>query len=521
MTSKTPQWPAQLKYDSAVILGLVLFSLAIRLFYMPYASIEDADSVTRFWAGLRWASHPDIYISGVWGPLHFYLIGLTTKIFPASSWAPTILHISFSVATVVTLYVFTKLEFGSSRAAFLAALIWALYPVAIRLSIDVRSETIFVFFLSLSMVFLSLAIRRRESALYAVAAGVCLTCAAALRYEAWMLMPFLGLLLIKKPTSAALFFVFSMIHPSVWMIGNFLHFGDPFYSFNWGSNFELNWQGHALEERSVTQRVERAISFGYRWGKGITPLAALSCILGVLIAIQKKHRAIIWLIPILGLATLYGFAIAKGSLLPKVSYTLVFSLLLLPFSAAFFQAIGIDRISLSGFFGTITACGLMVLVFSFSGEPHSMVFESPIPSFKNDEQVRQFASSIREIIEPDDGLIIDFFGWEETHYLGLCSRVYPDRIFIPPGELYKPFNEEALAEFTDKYPKGVLVLHNESRFADYVSHLNEGERHKVRLELEEIERIAWDTFEDWEKPVRGRQIVGQPQLRLYRYEVVN
>lgn len=508
---------ARVNSSGAVVAGIVFISLGVRLLYLPSAAIEDADSVTRLWEGWRWASHPKIYISGVWGPLHFYLIGIVIKIFPASALAPIVLHVGFSVATILAIYAFTTFEFRSSRAAILAALMWALYPLAIRLSIDIRSETISAFFIGLCMVFIALARNQTPSWPYAIAAGVCLTSAAALRYEAWMLIPFFGLLLIKKPKDLVLFFFSSMLHPTVWMIGNFLELGDPFYSFNWASNFELNLMGNALEDLTWIQRVSRVLNFFYSWANGITPLAALVCIFGVVIAIIKKHRATIWLIPLIGLASLYAFAIAGGSLLTKMSYTLVFGLFLVPFSAAFFQGVGIDRISLKKFFEVITTCGLLMLAFSFPTESRSRLLSNPIPSFENVENVRRLASTMRQAIEPDDGLIIDFFGWEETYYLGLLSGLYPDRIFVPPGALYETLSEEAFMEFANQYPKGVLVLHNESRFAEYLLRFNEDENQRMRLGLKEIDRRVWHGFEDWEGAIRGAQVVAEPQVHLYRY----
>src|SRR5262249_46885226 len=242
------------------------------------------DSVTRLWKGWYWASHPGVIVAGVWGPLHFYLIGAIINIFRSVTLAPILLHIGFSVATIPIVYVFTDLEFRSARAAILASLIWALYPLAIRLSIDIRSETIFAFFVGLCMVFLAKTRNQSASWGYAVAAGLCLTFASALRYEAWMLIPFFGLLLIRKKTELGLFLFFSMLHPTAWMIGNYIQQGDPFYSFNWATYYELNLQGHALDDQNVQQMLSRVFGFYYAWVHGITALAALVCILGVIIA---------------------------------------------------------------------------------------------------------------------------------------------------------------------------------------------------------------------------------------------
>ena len=65
--------------------------------------------------------------------------------------------------------------------------------------------------------FLSLARKAEGAWHHAMAAGLFLTLAGMLRYEAWMLIPLFALVLWGKWQFAAIFTAASMIFPTVWM----------------------------------------------------------------------------------------------------------------------------------------------------------------------------------------------------------------------------------------------------------------------------------------------------------------
>src|SRR6266540_2099251 len=225
------------------VAAVVVLALAARLSALPFATTDGGDAPSRVWAGWEWLSHPRLLTHGVWGPLHTYLIALSLSIVPDPVHSPVALSVLFSVASAAGLYWFVRLELGESRAALLVGLTYAVYPIAIRNGVSVRSETPFVFFLLLAMIGLARARGEAGAWRHAAAGGIALTLASMLRYEAWMLLPLLALPLRRRPRLMLIFAACALAHPVLWTIGNWLHSGDPFYGFTAAARWELESMG--------------------------------------------------------------------------------------------------------------------------------------------------------------------------------------------------------------------------------------------------------------------------------------
>jgi 4-amino-4-deoxy-L-arabinose transferase-like glycosyltransferase len=252
----------------------------------------------------------------------------------------------FGVVAPCFIYLFTREEFGGSRAALLVAAVYALYPVAIRTSVTVRSETIFVVFVLASMWLLAIARSDLGRPIHAASAGLALTLAAMLRFEGWMLIPFRGVLLWRKPKFMILFGAIAMIHPAIGMIGNWMEFGDPLYSTNWTSNFVRYAMGRA--DQPFDSLAASAIRYPYLTLRGMNLLVGLVAAAGALSALVTRDRARVWLVPLVGVSTLLMISIAHGSLGPKLPYTLTLGTMLLPFGAVVFRRLGVESLGAQG-----------------------------------------------------------------------------------------------------------------------------------------------------------------------------
>ncbi|HRJ76801.1 MAG TPA: glycosyltransferase family 39 protein, partial [Anaerolineales bacterium] len=186
--------------------------LAIRLFAIPFAMSSGGDAVVRIFIAQEWMKDPTIITSGVWGPLHTYLTAGILYIWNDAVYAPLFLNCIFSASVAIPLYLFVKHEWNESAALFVACL-YLLFPVGIRYGLDTLTELPFIFFITLSMLFLSYARSEQGNWKHAFIAGFMITIAGSLRYESWGLTPFLGLLLWKKWKEMFLFFATSAIFP--------------------------------------------------------------------------------------------------------------------------------------------------------------------------------------------------------------------------------------------------------------------------------------------------------------------
>jgi hypothetical protein len=505
-----------------VVIALALFA---RLLVLPFSTTDSGDIAMRTWMAWRWLSDPEFITYGPLGPLHFYLIGATLALAPDPLYAPMGLHIIFGLMAPSLIYLFTKEEFSSSRAALLVAAMYALYPVAIRNSMTVRSETIFVVFMLASMWLLAIARSNRGLPIHAAGAGLALTLSAMLRFEGWMLIPFLGVSLWRKPKLMLLFGAIAMIHPVIWMIGNWMEFGNPLYSINWTSDFELEAMGKA--DRPFASLAVSAVTFAVQTLRGMNLLVGIVAVAGAVIALVTRDRARVWLVPLVGVSSLLMISIVRGSLAPKLPYTLTLGTMLLPFAALVFRQVGIESWSARQYLGsTLALLGTIAILSGFvswerirTGPFEGLTISSAsriltvssVPQFENQAIALSLPNVISEMLEGvDEGLISDFYGWSATGYVALRTRLHPDRIFTAPGAPNRDLDVGSLSEFLKAYPEGVIVLLTGSRFAKAIGLTAAGQA-KIgdrSLALQLVHSVQW--------PATGED-PNDRSLEIFRY----
>ena len=504
------------------LMGITAFAVIIRVLILPYSSVDGSNGPARVWIAWEWLSDPEIITHGVWGPLHFYLIGIAMALVEDPIYSPIILHIVIAVFTPILVFVFTKNEFGSQRAALVVAATYALYPIAVRNSVQARAEVPFVFFILLSMIFVSFARRKDGQWKHVIAAGISLTLACMLRYEGWMLIPLIGVLLWRKPQFMIAFASVAMIHPVMWMIGNAVHFDDPLYPITFASNWELGAMGKGQYSFEFSSIMQRAMIFPKKILIGVTVLLGLVCVLGAVLALLKHERGVIWLIPLLGLLCLMSLAVVRGSLVPKFNYTASLGTMLFPFSAVVYKHMGIDAWSkmrgLGLSFSMMVSIGVFTCWVCLKNIGLGDYVMNPIPTIPNQTTVLSLVPVVRDNMETDrDGFISDFYGWGPQVYVPYLAGLPRHRIFLAPGAPNVSLNENELSMFLQDFPDGILIALTGSRFANAIGLKGEQSIHigKKLLSIRKIHSIIWP------KPRTTAKVeVAKPRLEIYRYDIV-
>jgi len=499
--------------------------VAIRLAVLPFATADGGDAVYRVWIAWSWIADPTFMPSKVWGPLHFYLIGPVIWLFSDTVVAPVALHVVFGVVAPLLMYAFTRIEFSNHRVALVVALTFAVYPILVRNSVSVRAEAPFVVFLLGAMVFLSLARKDGGAWHQAFAAGLCLTLAGMLRFEAWMLIPFLALVLWRKRRLAAVFVAAAMIFPTIWMAACTIEYGHPLASMLHSSTFELGSMGRA--DMDFEDRLRLGSLYVANLVRGLTAFVALASLAGAIIVLVKRHRSAIWIVPLCGLATLMEFAVFRGSLVPKFNYTVTLGTMLIPFSAAFYESLGMSRLRIPHFAAVTVIIVGSVLFFScevcWGKVTHPRLFGlSPIPRIENQDIALQVPDVILSHLKNhDEGFISDFYGWGAPAYVALLTRLPRDRILKGSGVPNRPTNVEHISQFLDGYPSGVLLIIRGSQFATaFGLSGNEAMVNGRSIHLEQVASFAWpNTARQTAKVSEGDN---RPQkLEIFRYQVVS
>jgi hypothetical protein len=497
-----------------VTLGLilVLFLAAARVVFLPDATTDGGDSVGRVWHSMRWLEDPHLITHGMWGPLHYYLLAFVLWIWPDPVHGPLGLHVLIGVATPLLVYAFTRTAIAGPRAALLVAVTYAIYPIAIRNSLSVRSEVPFVLLLLGAMVFVELARRDGGSWKHALIAGTSLTLAAMLRYEAWMLIPFLALLLWRKPRLMGVFIACAIIHPVFWMVGNGIHSGDPLYGVNVATRWERESMGRAMIPLST--RILQALTYPGTVLRGMTFPVGVIAVAGAAVALIKRERCRAWLLPVAGLALLLMWSIARGALVPKINYTATIGTMLFPFAAVIWRRLGVEGWPVIRVLGLGAAViGLMVFSTRWSWMNAVGLAElksiDPVPTIQNQDTALTLPAIINRHMPTEPALISDFYGWGARSYVAFLTRLEPDRILLVQGAPNRDIDLERMSAFLARYPEGILIALEGSRLSKAIG-IGTGETARVgelTLLLERRHRVPWPPG----KP--------PPNLDVFRYRL--
>jgi hypothetical protein len=450
--------------------ALLIFAIAllVRIAVLPFATFDSGDSASRVWIAWRWMEHPTLITSGVWGPLHFYLVGLALMVWPDPVWAPAVLSVLLGSLAAVVVYFLALEIFRAPRAALVTGLSFAFYPTAVAVSLFALSEPPFILFFGLGLLFLVRATRPNGTVQDALFAGIAIGLATMLRFESWFMLPFLALTVVRRPKLLIAFLLPALIHPAIWMIGNAITYNDPFYNFSWASNWERNDMGQG-KLVSISSALSRFWGFIHMTQSGLGPPLTLLVITGAVWCVWRRCKGAIWLVPPLALLAMLAAAAGRGSLVVKWEYTSTLGLMLVPFAACILEAIGIEawprRRFIAATVGSVGAILLFTVEPIWRVVPHGgALLSRMIPAFPNIRGAREVLALVQRGLSPDhDALLSDFYGWQPTYYVGLHTKLHPDRISIVNGAPNDPPDLDSAAGFLGTYRQGVLIVRDQGK----------------------------------------------------------
>lgn len=537
------------------LLCITAVALAVRLLLLPLASQDTNDHTGRIFIAWRWAEDPFLFLHGRWPTLHFYLVGPVIRLFDDQILAPVLLHVVIGSLVPAVLYLFTVREFGRRAAALAVGLAFALYPIAIRTSLEVLAQAPFSLCLALTLLALSKAHDASATWVHAAVAGAAATLTTMLRVEGCLLLPFLALTLWGRWRLAAVFVAVAMIGPLASMVANIAHYGDPLHQINAAAGYELEAMGK--EHLPLAQRLLRPMSLAVGMVAGMTPVLALLAGLGALYSLARLQRQAVWLIPLVGLTLLMFAAAVRGSLVIKPIYTETQGLLLIPFLAAFLLSPPVRRLGAPAaaaihavLFGSMAFLLVIGTLRDIPGMRERSRFIAaipalgPVPTLPDREVLDRLLPAIRAQDGPGEpGLVVDYLGNPHTFYLGLHSLFHPSRIFLAPvalvvdldarlpprerplRERWQPLRDSDLPDLDDflrLHRTGVLVLQPGSRLAAWMDY-RQG-RASVRgvpLMLEEFARIPWPLPSDVRLRAPGVPADATGEAIAFRYTVTD
>lgn len=464
---------------------VVLAGLVLKLCFLPIVDTIDPDVFSRIYISEYWLSHPEWYTDGIWLPFHFYLTGAAIWISGNHVYGPMVLHILFSVATLIPLFHFTKREFNE-KGAYLVVFAYLLSPIVFRFSYQALSGIPNAFFVAMALNYLSLALNKGKRSA-AILSGLFITFAAGLRYESWILIMAFGLMiLIRMDRRTLVYFLLpASVFPVIWMTGNYLVHGHVLY----GVTGVYNSETVIADNSNVTsvQFIIRSLFFPLSLFLLFSPILMSQLIVHSL----KRWRSgffdlnrALWLLPFVILLVAFIYKAQAGTLLLQHRFNILLILLLLPFLAILTEAewkgTWRKRIALLGFMmlpfvqlwfyprienlvGVESEWGKELWKQRVDG----FAYLNPIPQLIDPEATKQ-QKVIKELLvdRENAGLIIDFDNWITSYNLALnCSEKLIDVNILNPS--MGPLEiSGSLEPFINKYDKGVLLCKCDSKLLE-------------------------------------------------------
>lgn len=470
--------------DNQIVFLIVIISVLLRIAFIPYIQITDADATSRVFIAESWLEQPVFFYEGIWPPLHYYFNAFAILIFGDRIYGPVFFHIIITCLTVIPLYHFTKREFSQKGAWFTAAF-YLLCPIIFRNSFQALSELPHAFFIALALNSISKSIRFNDYK-QAIYAGFFMTLAAGFRYEAWLLIAIFTFtyLLFKQYKLVVYFWIFSMIFPAFWMIGNYVAHNDFLFGLTGAYNWNIIAEG-VNDDIVFGHRVERFIYFLFSWFFLYSPLIVflLSRVLFQKIRSKQLSKTrFFWSIPFFVMLVVFIYKAIEGTLLMQHRFTITLLLLSAPFVSLIIETIKWNRLKKIGLgFILISFLPMSYLwmripyeqLFKFSDTLNYVIAHiregsqetfKAIPRISNQNYV-EFSDKINNELGNESGLILDFTSWDNTFYLALNSTVPNKQIFIIDGSKNGVTNVEELKKQIQNYPNGIILLKSNSRFS--------------------------------------------------------
>ena len=415
-----------------LLLLLICAAAVPRLILLPLNENLYGDAVSRTELAARWAAHPhwiSSFADGAlqFGPLQLYLMGFLLQIWPAREHAGRVLSLFFGVLSVVPLFWLTRRLMGQ-RAAIWACLAFSAWGMHMQFSTSAASEALAIFLLLTTLAFFAKGTAEGRFAPL-VCSALALNLACATRYDAWLLIPLLSVVLLFQDkdkvaaiTRAVFFALFSLPFPLLWMYGNEL--APPTPGFPTASALAPIHYINDFHQRWVSDELARWGQLGYRlqnlffWPgtalATLSPLVALFGMLGMAIAFRRRKEAR-WLLWVAWVPAAY-FTLRSALLLnfqPLGRLTAAQLVLVLPYVHYGF----VELTRNAGLWMRRMVAGLAIAlavaepialgVFTFRSEGDLENTLRPIsPTSTNPASIMQVSRFIKEEILPRNGAII-------------------------------------------------------------------------------------------------------------------
>ena len=401
---------------------LLIVGTLIRILFFFFATNNGGDALARASVTAGWLQHPTWsldFMGPHWLPFHFWLMAFVSLVVGNVALGCRLLSLMFGVASLWFFWRLARDQYGDCPAV-LSLLVFVFYSMHIGYSTTSSSEATYLGLLLAGL--LAFVTYRRTHNLGTLAlSAACLAIGAGVRYEVWIFIFALTLLLVvvrggdklfsrRRARATLLFAVIAGSWPVFWMMHQWRVYGDPLFSVT-----------HNAESvpRSLAIAPDRAGIYQILLSPGVilitlTPLAVLGAIYALGLAVKEPRGRELAIVAAIFLAIQFR-GLIMGRLLATARYTLTDGVLL-----ALLAGYGIYRLAekfqLLSYGTVVTAtaaiviCNLAAITY-FSAHQNRFAdkFRSVSPLLQYPVQIQDIGQFLRPRLVPRDELVIDTY----------------------------------------------------------------------------------------------------------------
>jgi hypothetical protein len=418
----------------------------LRVAFFYFSHNNGGDAFSRASVTAHWLQHPSLSLDfggPRWPPLHFWLMALVAQAVPNVLLACRLLSLVAGLASLWLFWRLVSLLYGD-WAALVSLAVFVFYSLHIAYGTTSSSEEVFVAFVlgGLLGVF-----SFRASGRYGVlvSGGLSLTAAAAIRFEAWIVIFAIGLIFALGQENARFpqreywkaliaYSIWSGAWPVFWVVRDWLMTGHPFYGLA-DNRASIPAQLEVIPAH--TQVYELLLSPSVI-ALTLTPVAVAGTLYGLWLSWrERKSREFAFLLVFF---TVFQFTtIAMHGTLALARYTLMLGTL-----CAVLSGYGIVELRRSLFRPGRDGVLASILVFVLAANLGFVTCLSEYPGrfedkFRSISPLMQFPVHIDEVgnflrpqMQPTDRVLIDNYN-DETNLLGIAiglPLIPQDRAFF-------------------------------------------------------------------------------------------
>jgi Dolichyl-phosphate-mannose-protein mannosyltransferase len=423
--AKNPDKDKRLQnWATAAIAG----GIALRLLAFAFSSDNGGDSFARIGTTAVWLQHPSFRLDFAlpeWAaPFHFWLMAALSQLVGDVTLGSRLLSLVFGCLSVWLVYRIAR-DIYDEFSAVCSVIVFALYSLAVGYSATASSEAAYMGLVLAGL--LGFFCYRKSGRLLPLAlAGLALTVDAGIRFESWVFIALLSLLLLAWPEpegyfsaarlrSLAVFGFSAGLWPVFWMIHEWREWGNPLYFLSYNGHSVAGQQlaivpGHASLLYQVSL-LPLAVALT------LTPFVAVAALYGMALVSRNRNAfALSLVILAFGIIELHAVATHESLALARYSITLG-TLLALP------AGYGLKRFSekylhwskpaLAGALLVLMGLNLAAITaISMSRFSFTDKFRAVSPLLQFPQHVEQVSEFLRPRLQPSDPMLIDDYNEE-------------------------------------------------------------------------------------------------------------